>query len=59
MIELNFKRSVKQIYSLAAYDGFDFVVEAGSALGLWLGLSGVGVFDLFVDIFNQCKSILK
>ena len=58
-IELSFKRTVKRFYSIAAYDGFDFVVETGSALGLWLGLSGVGLFDLLIDSYQYLAAKFK
>ena len=31
------------------YDIFSLFVEAGSSLGLWVGLCAVGVYDLFFD----------
>ena len=33
---------MKDVYS---YDLFDLVVDLGSALGLWLGLSALSIFD--------------
>ena len=41
---------------LNAYDFFDLVVEAGSSLGLWIGLSALGVFDLLVKVGNVVKN---
>ena len=32
-----------------AYGPFDLLVEIGSALGLWTGLSAIGVFDLLLN----------
>ena len=36
----------KDTYS---YDAFNLVVDIGSALGLWLGLSVMSIFDSFMD----------
>ena len=33
-----------------AYSEFDLIVEVGSSLGLWIGLSALGVFDLFLNL---------
>ena len=35
-----------------AYDMFNLVVDLGSALGLWLGLSAVSIFDSLVDFIR-------
>ena len=41
---------------MEAYGFFDLVVEVGSSLGLWIGLSALGVFDLLLDIVALCQS---
>ena len=45
----------KEIYS---YDAFSLVVDLGSALGLWLGLSAVGILEFFITFFNFCNKPL-
>ena len=45
-IHLNFKKTVKVTRYLKAYGVFELVVDVGSSLGLWIGLSVLGVFDL-------------
>ena len=45
-IYLEFKKTVKVTKYQKAYGLFDLVVEVGSSLGLWIGLSALGVFDL-------------
>ena len=46
---LSFQKRVKVTKYLNAYGLVDLVVEAGSSLGLWIGLSALGVFDLFMQ----------
>ena len=42
-----------------AYDLIALLVETGSCLGLWLGLSVVGVFDILVIVASQVKKLIK
>ena len=37
-----------------AYEVFDLVVEVGSSLGLWVGLSALGIFDLVLAA-RKCR----
>ena len=46
---MSFQKTVKVTRYLKAYRVSDLVVEAGSALGLWIGLSALGVFDLLLQ----------
>ena len=47
ILYLNIDRlSVKQVLIESAYGLDDLVVEVGSSLGLWLGLSALGLFDI-------------
>ena len=39
-----------------AYDVFSLVVDLGSSLGLWLGLSALSIFDTLVEFFLSVKS---
>ena len=39
-----------KVYS---YDEFDFVVDFGSALGLWLGLSCLSILDNILETFKS------
>ena len=43
---------IKDVYS---YDIFDLLVDLGSSLGLWLGLSAVSVFDCILALFRHRK----
>ena len=42
------------------YNIFDLIVEAGSSLGLWIGLSALGVIDVLKDIaFKGIRFLIK
>ena len=58
-ILLNFKKTVKVTKYQKAYGLFDLVVEVGSSLGLWIGLSALGVFDLLLQCGTTIKQKLK
>ena len=47
-ISLTFENNVKIERVVLAYGFTSFLVEVGSSLGLWLGLSVVAIFDLLV-----------
>ena len=38
-----------------AYDKFSLVVDLGSSLGLWLGLSALSIFDTLVEFYMAAK----
>ena len=38
-----------------AYDIFSLVVDLGSSLGLWLGLSALSIFDTLVEFYTATK----
>ena len=46
---LTFVKQVKVTRYVRSYGLFELVVDVGSSLGLWIGLSIVGVFDLVLD----------
>ena len=38
-----------------AYDIFSLIVDLGSSLGLWLGLSALSIFDTLVELYTATK----
>mgnify|MGYP001462274617 CR=1 FL=1 len=55
IIHLFFEDHVNIERVVLAYDFASFLVEVGSSLGLWLGLSVVALFDLIVLDLNKIK----
>ena len=43
---------------VVSYDEFSLVVDLGSALGLWLGISAVTMFDSISLNFLKLKTLL-
>ena len=48
-IDIMFDEEVTILEEKSNYTGFDLIVDAGSSLGLWIGLSALGVFDFLYD----------
>ena len=57
-INMLFKTSVKETGELMAYGLVDLAVEIGSSLGLWVGLSALGVFDVAVVAGGQLRKYI-
>ena len=57
MIEISFNQNVLITETVYNYGLFQFVVDAGSSLGLWLGLSVLGLHDLALETFHFLKNI--
>ena len=47
-----FEDSVKIMEEQSNYNEFDLMVEVGSSLGLWIGLSALGIFDLIFEVVH-------
>ena len=51
-MKLMFKEKVTVFKDVFAYDEFNLVVDIGSALGLWLGLSALSIFDHILEFYR-------
>ena len=49
ILSLHFNQNVVVTNHIIAYGIFDLIVEIGSSLGLWIGLSALGLFDLLLE----------
>ena len=58
-IELRMAPQVHILQERPSYGVFDLVVEVGSALGLWIGLSILGVFDVAFHYTSKWKTAMK
>lgn len=43
---------------ICAYDIFNLIVELGSSLGLWMGMSAVGLLDIFIEGWANLQQVL-
>ena len=57
-LEIRFKKTVKVEKKIVSYTGFNFIIDIGSSLGLWLGLSALGITDLAINAFMIGKNWL-
>ena len=55
-IKLIFTHEVLVLTDMQAYDMFNVIVDLGSSLGLWLGLSVLGIFDILEEGYLAVKS---
>ena len=58
-MNLNFKENIELEKIVLAYDATSLLVEVGSCLGLWLGLSVVGMFDICALLFRKIMNIFR
>ena len=59
MIQIQFEDNVRVTETVYNYDLFQFIIDAGSSLGLWLGLSMLNLHDIFVlgiDFIKRYRS---
>ena len=52
---VQFEDTVEILEEESNYNEFDLMVEVGSSIGLWIGLSALGIFDL---VFENVSAIL-
>ena len=51
-IELKIMDKIFVHTDVCAYDVFSLVVDLGSSIGPWLGLSAIGIFDYLIDFYT-------
>jgi hypothetical protein len=54
--QIFFQKEVSVTEKLPNYDFFKFIIDTGSSLGLWLGLSILGLWDLLTDSIQLIRS---
>ncbi len=57
LIKLAFNEDVSVTEKVFSYTPFQFIVDIGSSLGLWMGLSVLDLFDLGIQCINTLKSL--
>ena len=58
-VALSFQYEVRVTKYRMAYGVFDLVVEIGSSLGLWIGLSALGILDLLIQAGVSSKAKIE
>ena len=54
-VQMRIKDEVTVYTYAEAFDEFGLIVDLGSALGLWLGLSALSIFDTLIDFYSSSK----
>ncbi len=54
-VQFKFLEEVAVYTDENAYDMFNLIVDLGSALGLWLGLSALNLYDYFIETFVSSR----
>ena len=58
-VTLRFDKLVKIERKMVVYTWFNFIIDVGSSLGLWLGLSAIGITDLGINSVVLVKKWLS
>ena len=54
-LEFRFQKTAKLERKILSYTGFNFIIDVGSSLGLWLGLSALGITDIALKAIMVAK----
>ena len=55
-VNLRFKKEVEKRYRVISYDFYNFLIDIGSSLGLWLGISVFSLTDIALQMVNSMRS---
>ena len=58
-VVIRFESLVRIEKKIVVYTWFNFIVDVGSSLGLWLGLSAIGITDMLIEAFVKIKQWIK
>ena len=56
-VKIHFDKTVYITEKQFNYDLFKFIIDIGSSLGLWLGLSVLGLYDILVQFIEVTKQV--
>ena len=56
---ISFDQQVHVTEKVPNYSLFDFIIDVASSLGLWLGVSVLGMHDLVVVLIDLIKASFK
>ena len=59
LLNVEFDKDVQVHKRVYSYDAFSLIVELGSALGLWVGLSALGLLDIIIEACFRAKQSVK
>ena len=59
VLKLKIGSNIPKETEIYSYDIFSLAVELGSALGLWLGLSLLSLFDLAIEYYNYLRKVRR
>ena len=57
-VNLDFDTAVEKRYRVISYDFYNFLIDIGSSLGLWLGISVLSLTDIVLQMFVSMRSII-
>ncbi len=58
VLSVKFDKDVQVLKRVYSYDAFSLITELGSALGLWVGLSALGLLDITMEACLKAKKII-